>query len=67
METGLLKVGIREDAVPFGYRDINGDLEGLCLDFIAVLRDKLKQELIKTINFYGFEQNTSKNAQSFLL
>ena len=48
-KTGLLKVGIREDAVPFGYRDINGDLEGLCLDFIAVLRDKLKQELNKQV------------------
>ncbi len=48
-KTGLLKVGIREDAVPFGYRDINGDLEGLCLDFIAVLRDKLKEELNKEV------------------
>ena len=48
-ETGLLKVGIREDAVPFGYRDINGDLEGLCLDFIALLREKLKQKLNKQV------------------
>ncbi len=48
-KTGLLKVGIREDAVPFGYRDINGDLEGLCLDFIAVLREELKQELNKEV------------------
>ncbi len=48
-KTGLLKVGIREDAVPFGYRDINGDLEGLCLDFIAVLREELKQELNKQV------------------
>ncbi|MDJ0732369.1 MAG: amino acid ABC transporter substrate-binding protein [Crocosphaera sp.] len=48
-KTGLLEVGIREDAVPFGYRDINGDLEGLCLDLIAVLREKLKQKLNKQI------------------
>ncbi len=48
-KTGLLRVGIREDAVPFGYRDINGNLEGLCLDFIGVLRDKLQQELNKQV------------------
>lgn len=48
-ETGLLEVGIREDAVPFGYRDINGDLEGLCLDFIALLREQLKQKLNKQV------------------
>ncbi len=54
-KTGLLKVGIREDAVPFGYRDINQELEGLCLDFIAVLREKLKEKLKKqaiTIKLY---------------
>ena len=48
-EDGLLKVGIREDAVPFGYRDINGELEGLCLDFINVLREELKQKLDKQV------------------
>ncbi|ACB50720.1 putative extracellular solute-binding protein, family 3 precursor [Crocosphaera subtropica ATCC 51142] len=48
-KTGLLEVGIREDAVPFGYRDINGNLEGLCLDFIAILREKLKQKLNKKV------------------
>ena len=46
-ETGLLKVGIREDAVPFGYRDVNGELDGLCLDFIGVLREQLQQKLDK--------------------
>ncbi|WP_416244867.1 amino acid ABC transporter substrate-binding protein [Crocosphaera sp. XPORK-15E] len=48
-QTGLLKVGIREDAVPFGYRDINGDLNGLCLDFIAVLRGELQRKLNKKV------------------
>ena len=48
-ETGLLEVGIREDAVPFGYRDINGNLEGLCLDLIAILREELKQKLNKQV------------------
>ncbi|EAZ91477.1 amino acid ABC transporter substrate-binding protein [Crocosphaera chwakensis] len=48
-QTGLLEVGIREDAVPFGYRDINGNLEGLCLDLIALLREQLKQKLNKKV------------------
>ncbi|MEA5508880.1 amino acid ABC transporter substrate-binding protein [Crocosphaera sp. UHCC 0190] len=48
-QTGLLKVGIREDAVPFGYRDINGDLNGLCLDFIAVVRGELQRKLNKKV------------------
>ncbi len=48
-KNGLLKVGIREDAVPFGYRDINGELEGLCLDFINLLREELKQKLDKQV------------------
>ncbi|MEG3435971.1 amino acid ABC transporter substrate-binding protein [Pannus brasiliensis CCIBt3594] len=43
--TGLLEVGIREDAIPFGYRDSNHNLEGLCLDFVNILREELKREL----------------------
>jgi polar amino acid transport system substrate-binding protein len=43
--TGLLEVAMREDAVPFGYRDSNNDLQGLCLDFIQLLREDLKQKL----------------------
>lgn len=43
--TGLLKIGIREDAVPFGYRDYNDDLSGLCLDFAEVLLSHVKQTL----------------------
>lgn len=47
--TGLLRVGIREDAVPFGYRDVNGDLTGLCLDFINFFREELKEKLNKEV------------------
>ncbi|GBF82565.1 amino acid ABC transporter substrate-binding protein [Aphanothece sacrum] len=47
--TGLLRVGIREDAVPFGYRDVNGDLVGLCLDFINFFREELKEKLNKEV------------------
>jgi polar amino acid transport system substrate-binding protein len=36
---------MREDAIPFGYRDSNNNLQGLCLDFIQLLREELKQKL----------------------
>ena len=45
-KTGVLKVGVRSDAVPFGYRDNNNELRGICLDFIALVKRQLK----KTIN-----------------
>lgn len=44
-KTGLLRVGIREDAVPFGYRDASGELSGLCLDFFEVLLGEVKAAL----------------------
>jgi polar amino acid transport system substrate-binding protein len=43
--TGLLEVAIREDAIPFGYRDAQNNLQGLCLDFINLLREDIKQKL----------------------
>jgi polar amino acid transport system substrate-binding protein len=48
-KTGLLKVGIRADAVPFGYRDNDNKLRGICLDFIALLREQLKQKINRNI------------------
>jgi polar amino acid transport system substrate-binding protein len=44
--TGLLKVAVREDAVPFGYRDLNNNWTGICLDFMALL----KQEVIRKLD-----------------
>jgi polar amino acid transport system substrate-binding protein len=43
--TGALRVGIREDAAPLGYRDINDRLAGVCLDYVYYLRDRLREEL----------------------
>lgn len=48
-KTGLLKVGIRSDAIPFGYRDKNQELKGICLDFFALLRDELKEKIGRDI------------------
>lgn len=47
--TGLLRVAIREDAAPFGYLDAVGNSRGYCLDFFALLRNKLSQTLNRDI------------------
>ena len=46
-ETSVLKVGVRVDAVPFGYLDSRGELAGYCLSFVDLLRQRVKQELNK--------------------
>lgn len=43
--TGLLKIAIREDAVPFGYRDLNNDWSGICLDFAAILKRQVIEKI----------------------
>ncbi|GAB4543884.1 MAG: ABC transporter substrate-binding protein [Pleurocapsa sp.] len=43
--TGTLKVAIREDAAPFGYIDDNNNLQGYCLDFVALLEKQLTEKL----------------------
>jgi polar amino acid transport system substrate-binding protein len=54
-QTGVLKVAIREDAVPFGYRDNNNNLKGICLDFFSLLKKQLSKKLnrnIITVNLF---------------
>ncbi|MBJ7898897.1 MAG: transporter substrate-binding domain-containing protein [Cyanobacteria bacterium RI_101] len=43
--TGLLRAAVREDAPPFGYRDVNGQWRGLCLDLLALIQTRLRREL----------------------
>ena len=43
--TGVLNVAIREDAAPFGYLDANGNLQGYCLNFFALLERELVKRL----------------------
>ncbi len=59
--TGLLSIGIREDAVPFGYRDLNGNLSGICLDLIALLRQELTEKLNKKALAIKLYQSTLLN------
>jgi polar amino acid transport system substrate-binding protein len=44
-QNGVIKLGIREDAPPFGYLDSQDNLAGYCLDFFSLLRDKLTTTL----------------------
>jgi len=50
--TGVLKVGIRTDAIPFGYRKPNGELTGYCLDFFAALKERVTAVTASIINPY---------------
>lgn len=47
-ETGVLKVGIRQDSMPFGYLE-GGEWKGICLDTMKELQASLSQELNKPI------------------
>ncbi|MGK7872708.1 MAG: amino acid ABC transporter substrate-binding protein [Xenococcaceae cyanobacterium] len=47
--TGVIKVAIRSDAVPFGYINLDNNLTGLCLDFIALLRKEIKRQFNRDI------------------
>lgn len=48
-KTGVIKVAVRADAVPFGYLDLNNELRGFCFDFIALLREKVSEEIKQDI------------------
>ena len=47
--TGTLRVGVRTDAVPFGYQTDNGSIEGYSVDLIRLIHDRLEQELDQSV------------------
>jgi len=47
--TGLLRIAVREDAVPFGYRDNDENWTGICIDFLEILRNQVRRELDQPI------------------
>jgi polar amino acid transport system substrate-binding protein len=59
-KTGALRVAVREDAAPFGY--LKGDrLNGYCLDFIALLEQKIKQQLPRDTMVIRLLKSTASN------
>lgn len=47
--SGELRVGIQQDAMPFGYRDSRGNLRGYCLALVELLRRNLRDRLDLTV------------------
>lgn len=47
--TGLLKVGIRTDVIPFAYRNNEGQLQGICIDLIRIIRQELAKKIDRNI------------------
>ncbi|WP_019505310.1 amino acid ABC transporter substrate-binding protein [Pleurocapsa sp. PCC 7319] len=59
--TGILRIAIREDAAPFGYLDDNGKLQGYCLDFFALLRQRLISNLERNTLSIKLLKSNSRN------
>ncbi len=53
-KTGVLKVGIRKDAPPFGYMESNA-WKGLCIESTELLRTSLEQQLNRSISVERLE------------
>ncbi len=53
-QTGVLKVGIRKDAAPFGY--VSGvEWEGICIDLMNEFKENLEQKLNRKISLETLE------------
>lgn len=59
--TGVFRVGIRSDAVPFGYRKPNGQLTGYCVDFIASLKEKISDTIERDELLVRIFESTASN------
>jgi polar amino acid transport system substrate-binding protein len=47
--TGLIKLGIRAGAFPFGYKDVDNNFAGICIDLFETVIDEIKKELKRDI------------------
>jgi len=47
--TGVLRAGVRTDAVPFGYLNDNGEIEGYAVDLIELIHSQLEEELGRSL------------------
>ena len=48
-DTGVLKVGIRGDVIPFGYRNLEGQLEGICFDIVSLIEKEILKQIDRQI------------------
>ncbi len=47
--TGILKVGIRNDVIPFGYLDNQDNLAGICFDLVKLIETEIPKYLDRDI------------------
>ncbi|BFM40622.1 amino acid ABC transporter substrate-binding protein [Synechocystis sp. LKSZ1] len=59
--TGLLKIAVREDAVPFGYQDLNQQWTGICIDFAELLKAEVVRQLNNPFILVKLYQSTLFN------
>ncbi|AUC59983.1 polar amino acid transport system substrate-binding protein [Cyanobacterium sp. HL-69] len=61
---GLLRIGINPNEIPLSYRDNNGELQGICLDLVNLIKKELKQSLNRNIiTTHIFSSNLSNRFQ----
>ncbi|MCU0533887.1 MAG: amino acid ABC transporter substrate-binding protein [Hydrococcus sp. Prado102] len=60
-QTGLIKLGIREDAFPFGYKDPDNNFRGICLDIFKLIVEKVRQETKREIVAIRLAESTLTN------
>ncbi|NJQ97144.1 MAG: amino acid ABC transporter substrate-binding protein [Hydrococcus sp. CSU_1_8] len=59
--SGLIKLGIREDAFPFGYKDSENNFSGICLDIFKLIVEKVRQESKREIVAIRLTESTLRN------
>lgn len=59
--TGVLRVGIRQDAAPFGYVDEQGEPAGFCLNAMNGLATDLQQQLDRPVRMEITTPSTVEN------
>lgn len=59
--TGVLRVGIRQDAAPFGSVGANGETVGFCVDAMNSLATELEQQIDRPVRMEITAQSTAAN------
>jgi polar amino acid transport system substrate-binding protein len=59
--TGLIKLAIRENAFPFGYKDVDNNFAGICIDLFDSLVEQIKIELNRDIFAIKIYESTLSN------
>ncbi|MBE9164289.1 MULTISPECIES: amino acid ABC transporter substrate-binding protein [Microcoleaceae] len=61
-QTGILKVGIRKDAAPFGY--LEGEKwQGVCIEGLELFRADLEKKLNRSVRLEKLETNLNESAE----